>query len=129
MAVKDWPRILIITGLATALFIRIYSAVEKVREWRIGSSEMSKYAEEIVLPSITICMLKLKGQTTKSENISADYATLPKLEDILAALIQRISAENGQVTFRVKNEEQWAKVPRFSEGPWERCSPRKSDTV
>ena len=114
MFVQDWPRFLIISGLAIGFSIRIYSLAEKVREWKIGSTETSKYAEEIVLPSITICMLKFY-QTTKSENILADYKTLPKLEDILTALIQRISAENGQVTFtfRVKNKKNNKNVTIF----------------
>ena len=94
MVVQDWPRILIISGLAIAFSIRIYVLTEKVKEWKIGSTETSKYAEEIRLPSITICMLKLT-QNTKTENVLADYRKLPKLEDILAALIQRISVENG----------------------------------
>ena len=101
MVVLDWPRILITSGLAIGLLIRIFILAEKVNEWKIGSTETSKYAEEIVLPSITICMMKLT-QNTKTDNILADYKTLPKLEDILTALIQRISADNGQVTFRVK---------------------------
>ena len=106
MVVQDWPRILIISGLAIGFSIRIYSLAEKVREWKIGSTETSKYAEEIVLPSVTICMMKLT-QNTKTDNILADYKTLPKLEDILTALIQRISAENGQVQYMSgKNKEQ-----------------------
>ena len=106
MVVQDWPRILIISGLAIAFSLRIYSLAEKVREWKIGSTETSKYAEEIVLPSVTICMMKLT-QNTKTDNILADYKTLPKLEDILTALIQRISAENGQVQYMSgKNKEQ-----------------------
>ena len=105
MVVLDWTRILITGGLAIGLLIRIFSLGKKVNEWKIGSTETSKYAEEIVLPSITICMLKFY-QTTKSDNILADYKALPKLEDILAALIQRISAKNGQVSFRVKNKAQ-----------------------
>ena len=51
-------------------------------------------ADEIMLPSVTFCMLKLDGNTNKSENITADYNALPKLEDVLAALSQRVKEKN-----------------------------------
>ena len=95
MGVQDWQRILVIAGLATGLLIRIYLTAEKLLEGRIGSTEISVDAEEILLPSVTFCFMKLEGQSTKSENITADYDALPRLEDMLAALTQRVTVENG----------------------------------
>ena len=94
MGVQDWQRILVIAGLATGLLIRIYLTAEKLLEWRIGSTETSVDAEEMILPSVTFCFMKLR-QSTKSENITADYDALPRLEDMLAALTQRVTVENG----------------------------------
>ena len=95
MVVEDWPRVLVIAGLATGLFIRIYLSTEKFLELRIGSTEMPVDAEEIMLPSITMCLMGLPGSSTKTENITADYNALPRLEDMLAEVNQRVTVENG----------------------------------
>ena len=95
MVVEDWSRILVVATLATGLLIRIYFSTEKLLEWRIGSTIKSVYKEELMLPSITFCRLKLLGTSTKSENITADYNALPQLKDMLFTLTQRVTVENG----------------------------------
>ena len=94
MAAQYWMRNFVIATLAANLLYRTYFSLEKLLEWRIGSSEMPVDADEIMLPSVTFCMLKLDGNTNKSENITADYNALPKLEDVLAALSQRVKEKN-----------------------------------
>ena len=94
MEAQDWARSFVITVLAAFLLFRVHVSLDRLLKDRIGSSEMSVDADEIKLPSITFCLEKLGGNTTKSENITADYNKLPKMEDMLAAVIQRVTIEN-----------------------------------
>ena len=95
MVFEDWPRILVVASLAAGLLIRIYFSTEKLLEWRIESTIKLVNKDEIMLPSITFCQLKLLGTKTKSENITADYNALPQLKDMLFTSTQRVTVENG----------------------------------
>ena len=95
MSVQDLARYIVIASLASVLLYRIHNALEKVLKGRIESTEMSACADEMMLPSITFCLPKLEVDSMKSENITADYNALHKLEDMLASLTQRVTSENG----------------------------------
>lgn len=91
---QEWPRILVIAILSACLLYVIFSSTAKLLEWRIGSTEIVVDAEEIMLPSITICSLPSDENTNKSATVTTYYDALPKLLDILAVVHQRVSVKN-----------------------------------
>ena len=94
---KDWLRFIFMVALAAYLVYRIKVSTEKLRERRMGSTEVSMSSEELVLPSVTFCMESYRTPTVRSENITADYKKLPGLQNMLLQLTQIVSIQNRSV--------------------------------
>ena len=59
----------------------------------MGFAEMVADSQEMKLPSITFCPAKLAttSETNEVGNITADYHNLPRIEDMLRVVTQKIN--------------------------------------
>ena len=63
----------------------------------MGSTEITNAAQEMLLPSVTICAESVSQKTERSANLSDDYMKLPKLDKMLGKLTQIVSTKNRLV--------------------------------
>ena len=93
---QDWLRVLFMAGFTAYLAYRIQKSTTKLLEMQMGSTEMTKASQELLMPSVTFCLESYKHQTT-SENITADYKKLPGLQNMLLWLSHIVSIQNKLV--------------------------------
>ena len=94
---NDWLRVVLIITLKAYLFYLTYRSVVRVEERQIGSTEVTKDALLFLMPSITFCPAVMRDISNKIvDNITQDYANLPKLKDWIEAteIIQNVIIDN-----------------------------------
>ena len=73
------------------LFNQIYIKTDMLLRREMGFTEVAVDSDEVRLPSITFCPGSLeKFNPRYYENITSDYQNLPRLEDMLDGLSQKI---------------------------------------
>ena len=87
----DWFRVLLLVACAGYLFYQIYIKTDMLLRREMGFTEVAVDSDEVRLPSITFC----PGSQTKFHkryigNITSDYQNLPRPEDMLDGLQQKI---------------------------------------
>ena len=93
----DWLRVILIIALNAYLFYLMYSAVVRVEDRQIGSTEVARDALLFLMPSITFCPAVMSDISNKIvANITQDYDNLPKLKDWIEAteIIQNVIIDN-----------------------------------
>ena len=99
---QDWIRVLFILCCTSYLVYRILMSTNKLLEKKMGSTEMTLAAQDMLLPSVTICResyLKRYRESQSKEwikyaNITEDYQRLLKLDKMLRGLTQILTINN-----------------------------------
>ena len=76
----DWIRVLFVACSVLYLGYRISKSTDRLLERQMGSTEITNAAQEMLLPSVTICAESVSKKTERSANLSDDYMKLPKLD-------------------------------------------------
>ena len=93
----DWIRVLFVACSVSYLGYRICKSTDRLLERQMGSTEITNAAQDLLLPSVTICVESVSQKTEGSANISNDYMMLPKLDKMLGYLTQIVSTRNRLV--------------------------------
>ena len=89
LAKVDWFRILIMASCSGYLFNQIYIKTDSLLKREIGFIETTADSDEMKFPSITFCPVAT-DESIEVGNITADYESLSKIEDIILGLTQPI---------------------------------------
>ena len=75
---RDWLRDTLIIVFVAYLLNIIYTSIVKLQERQIGSTEVTKDASTLLMPSVTFCPAAMKDYSDKNAtNITEDYNNLP----------------------------------------------------
>ena len=94
LAKQDFFRIILMVACSAYLFQRIYLKTKMLLEKEIGFAEIAADSGEMKFPSITFCptaMAQTSHEYYEVANITADYHNLPRIEDILIKVHQKIN--------------------------------------
>ena len=88
---QDWIRALVMVACAGYLFNQIYIKTDMLLRREMGFTEVAVDSDVVQLPSITFCPGSQAEYLPRYiENITSDYLNLPRLEDMLDGLHQKI---------------------------------------
>ena len=90
----DWLRVLLVACSASYLVFRIQVSTNKLLESQMGSTEINKVAQEMLLPSVTLCRESYFNQTKRSTNITEDFSRLLKLDNNIKIVTQLVNIQN-----------------------------------
>ena len=94
LAKQDWIRVILKVAFSAYLLHQIYTKTETLLEREMGFTEAEVDSENMKFPSITLCPGSIEEPnrfTSNKINITADYQNLPRAEDMLIYIQQRIS--------------------------------------
>ena len=94
----DLVRFCVMAALSIYFLYRIQMSTVKLLEWRMGSTEMSKTADEMLLPSVTFCPESYFAPPHASTNITEAYEEVPGLRNLLLGMKHAFSVRNMSVS-------------------------------
>ena len=94
---QDWLKVLLMACFTSYLVYRIYVSTNKLLERQMGSTEMTRASQEMLLPSVTLCLDSFLHQTQRSTNITEDFDKLPRLSKMVKIVTQIVSIQNKLV--------------------------------
>ena len=100
---RDWLRDTLIIVFVAYLLNIIYTSIVKLQERQIGSTEVTKDASTLLMPSITFCPAAMRDYSDKNAtNITEEYANLPTpLDWLTSGLDQNVLINNRLVNASV----------------------------
>ena len=88
---QDWFRITLMTCFAAYLVHQIYKKTDLLLLKETGFTEVAMDSENMIFPSITFCPASMTSyEHHVPNNITADWQNLPRLEDMLSNIRQKI---------------------------------------
>ena len=89
----DWIRIILMVAFSGYLVHQIYIKTEMLLKRELGFAEMEADSQEMKFPSITFCPANIANVNEYNEigNITTDYHNLPRIEDMLSLVLQKIN--------------------------------------
>ena len=91
LAKQDWTRLILMVAFSGYLLNQIYIKTEMLLRREMGFTEVAVDSDEMTFPSITFCPGSQAEYLPRYiENITSDYLNLPRLEDMLDGLHQKI---------------------------------------
>ena len=90
---QDWIRIILMVAFSGYLVHQIYIKTEMLLERELGFAEMEADSQEMTYPSVTFCPANIAHLNEYNEigNITTDYHNLPRIEDMLKMVLQKIN--------------------------------------
>ena len=89
---QDWFRMILMTCFAAYLVHQIYMKTDLLLMKETGFTEVAMDSENMIFPSITFCPASMTSHElhVPTNNITADWQNLPRLEDMLVQIKQKI---------------------------------------
>ena len=90
---QDWIRIILMVAFSGYLVHQIYIKTEMLLERELGFAERETDSQEMKFPSVTFCptIIARTNEFNEIGNITTDYHNLPRIEDMLGLVRQKIN--------------------------------------